>query len=150
MPLFVAPATCRKSRGIVPCGRRENPLTALHSNRSAYFVRRHSRDANDLIPTGLAGRYGNGRARNLQKICEEFDAGLIGPTVDRRRSQSQFKRAAELADICVFLRARVNFDCEATSSRSVANRNQGFQFHHRVTEPQRTSALRLSSRNYFL
>src|SRR2546425_46933 len=35
------------------------------------------RNADYLSSAGLAGRYGNGRTWNLQKICEEFDAASL-------------------------------------------------------------------------
>jgi hypothetical protein len=43
-----------------------------------YLLRGNTHDQNDLIAAAVAGRYGNGGMRNLQKLCEEFDAGLVG------------------------------------------------------------------------
>ena len=135
MPLFVAPASCRLSRRHPAlAGGRESPLTALHSNPSAYFFRRHSRHANDLIPAGLAGRYRNGRTGYIQKICQEFDTGRIRPTFDRRRGQSQFQRAAYLPDKGILFGAGLHLDREGNACRRVANRNHGFQRHHKATK----------------
>jgi hypothetical protein len=47
------------------------------------LLSRQPRNADYLSSAGLAGRYGNGRTWNLQKICEEFDAGFIGVAFDR-------------------------------------------------------------------
>ncbi len=142
MPLFIAPALAGSREASCLAEGTKVPFTALHSNPSANFARCHSRDANDFIPAGLAGRYGNGRTGNIQKICEEFDAGLVGSAFGRRRSERKLKRIAEFAGDGILFRARVNLDCEADTCRSVENRNHGFQFHHRVTDPRRTSAIR--------
>jgi hypothetical protein len=32
---------------------------------------------------------------HIQQICEEFDAGLVGPTIERRRAQGQFQCVAD-------------------------------------------------------
>jgi len=101
-------------------------MDALPSNTSAYFVSRHSRHANNFIPASVAGRYGNGRTGHIQKIRQEFDAGLVRPTVDRRRGQSQFQRIAQFAGDGVFPGPGLNSDREGSTNRRFANRNHEF------------------------
>jgi hypothetical protein len=74
-----------------------NICSRLHPKKLPNFLCRYARYPNDFVPAALAGRNGNGRSRHLQKICEEFDAGLIGFAVDRRRGQGDFERVADLA-----------------------------------------------------
>src|SRR5437667_3318815 len=70
------------------------------------------RNADYLSSAGLAGRYGNGRTWNLQKICEEFDAGLISAAFDRRSHQRELQRLAEFSGDGVLLRAGLDFNGE--------------------------------------
>src|SRR5208282_1395830 len=69
------------------------------------FLRGQPRHSNHFISAARAGRYGNGRTRNLQKIREEFNAGLVGSPFDGRGSQGQFKRVSEFAGNGISLRA---------------------------------------------
>jgi hypothetical protein len=113
-------------------------VAALDCDASAYFIRRYSRDANDFIPASLAGRYGNGGTRNLQNICEEFNARLIRSAVSGGRRQGQFHCAADLSDKRILFSTWLHPDSEGRACGCVPNRNHKLQFHHRVTEPQRT------------
>jgi len=85
------------------------------------FFRGDSNDMNDLVPAGLAGRYGNGGTWNLQKICEEFNAGFIGPSFHGRSGQGHFQRIPELAGDGVLPGTRVDFDCKRAAGRRVVN-----------------------------
>src|SRR5580698_7060668 len=86
--------------------------TVLYSNPSAYFFGRQSGDANQFCAAGLAGGNGNGRARYLQKSCEEFDAGVVGFAIDRRGGERNFDHTAECAGNRVFFGAGMDFDGE--------------------------------------
>ncbi len=61
-----------------------------------------------LFRLALAGGNGNGRPRHLQKFREEFDAGLVGPALDRRRGQRKFKRVAKFPGDRVLPRPGMN------------------------------------------
>jgi len=76
------------------------------------LLSRQPRNADYLSSAGLAGRYGNGGTWNLQKICEEFDAGFISATFYGRRRQGQFQRLPEFSGDGVLLRAGLDFDGE--------------------------------------
>lgn len=89
-----------------------------------HFLRRQPRYTNHFPAAALAGRYGNGGTRNLQKICQEFDARLVGLAFNWRRCQREFKRATDLASDDILLRPRVDFDCEARAGRCFLNGNQ--------------------------
>ncbi len=52
---------------------------------------------NYFIPARMAGGNGNGRARNVQKICEELDAGLVGAAFDGWSGERKLKIAFLLA-----------------------------------------------------
>src|SRR5580658_1972808 len=100
--------SCRRSEKVKRGSRPRFVATAvLRAQPSPHFVRRQSRNSNDFVTAGLAGRYGNGRTRYIQKICEEFDARFVGSTIDRRCGQSQFQRIAQFAHDSVLLRAWV-------------------------------------------
>jgi hypothetical protein len=78
---------------------------------------------NHFTAAVFAGRYGNGGTRNLQKICKEFDAGLVGPTLDRRSRQCQLKRIADFASDRSPLGPRVHSYREARTRLCFENRN---------------------------
>src|SRR5579871_1087845 len=88
-----------------------------------YFLRGQSHHANYFIAAAVAGRNGNGRSRHLQKFCEEFDAGLIGSSLDWRRGERELEGIAEFAGDGVLFRARVNFDGEAYALVAVLDWN---------------------------
>src|SRR5207244_11330656 len=79
----------------------------------------HPRNADYLSSAGLAGRYGNGRTWNLQKICEEFDAGLISAAFDRRSHQRELQRLAEFSGDGVLLRAGLDLHGEDAAVRTL-------------------------------
>jgi hypothetical protein len=85
----------------------------LRPQPSPDFICGQSCNSNNFVPAGFAGRYGNGRTRHLQKICEEFDAGFIGPSVDCRCGQSQFQRVTDHPGNGVLPGAWLHFNCEA-------------------------------------
>jgi hypothetical protein len=95
-------ATCRRTPGA--------DTRRLCSHPLPYLLRRQPGNADDFIPAGLAGGYGNGRSRHLQKFGKEFDAGVVGSTVDRSAGQGDFERLAEFAGDRVLLRAGMDFD----------------------------------------
>lgn len=63
-----------------------------------------------LVAAGLAGSNGNGRSRQLQKVCEEFDARIVGFAVGRRRGEGNFDCIAEFAGDGVFPGAGMDSD----------------------------------------
>src|SRR5437867_13348777 len=77
----------------------------------------------DLPAAGLAGRYGNGGTRNLQKICQEFDTGRVGAAFRRWRRERQFECVAEFASDSVRLSSRMKFDGEGDALRGRMNRD---------------------------
>ena len=81
----------------------------------------HSRNADDFIPASLTGRNGNGRTRHLQKFRQEFNAGLVGSTLDGRSGERDFERIADLASDAGLLSAWMNFHGETYSIAVVAN-----------------------------
>jgi len=85
----------------------------LHPNALPDSLRRQSCYSNQLSSALLAGRNGNGRARHLQKFCEEFDAGFVGTSFDGRRCQGDLESVAEYARDSVLLGARMNLNREA-------------------------------------
>jgi hypothetical protein len=89
-----------------------------------YRLSRHPRHANHCPAATLAGRYGNGGSRNVQKICEEFDAGVIGSSIDRRGGQRQFEGIANFTSEGVLLGSRTNSDRETYAGWGFVNRNQ--------------------------
>ena len=84
----------------------------LTPQSSPDFLRGKPGDANDFVAAVFAGRNSNGGTRNLQKICQEFNAGLVGAAVEGRSRQRQFKRTANLAGNGVLLGARLHLDGE--------------------------------------
>src|SRR5439155_72330 len=58
-----------------------------HSYSPSNFFGGKSNDPNYFSAAVVAGRYGNGGTRELQKFCQEFDASLIGAAFDRRSGE---------------------------------------------------------------
>ena len=85
----------------------------------------------------MAGRYGNGGARKLQKVCEEFDAGLVGATFDGWSSECEFERVTDLAGDGVPLSARMNFDGEGSAGWGVVDGDHKKRITTEGTEVQR-------------
>src|SRR6266403_2996243 len=81
----------------------------------SYLLSGQPRDPDNLIPAGLAGSNSNGRTRHIQKFRKEFDAGLVCFAVYRRGGERDLEGVAHLASNCVFLRARMDLDCERSS-----------------------------------
>lgn len=102
-----------------------DPVTAKSlSQPFLYFHHRKPRHSNHLPAATLAGRYGNGRTRNLQKICKEIDAGFVGPAIDGRRGQRQFDCIANFASDCVLFCSRMNLHGEGHAGGCFMNRDQ--------------------------
>ena len=85
------------------------------------FLGGKSNDPNYFSAAAVAGRYGNGGARKLQKICEEFDAGLICAAFDWRGGKREFDRVAKLTGDGVLSGTRVHFDGEGCTRWSVVD-----------------------------
>jgi hypothetical protein len=94
--------------------RAPSPALLRNGERLSDFLGGQSCHTDDFSATGLAGRYGNGGTRNLQKICQEFYTGLVGTVVRRRGGERQLERVAEFASDSIFLGVRVNFNGEVT------------------------------------
>src|SRR6267143_2197038 len=88
--LKVAPVVCVE-RALLPASLRPQTLPdqflppsestwpiQLHAKALPNFLRCHARYSNDFLPAALPGCNGNGRAWDLQKFREEFDAGFVG------------------------------------------------------------------------
>src|SRR5579872_321263 len=86
----------------------------------------HSHHAHDLIPAGLASGNGNGRSRHLQKFREEFNAGPVRSSLDRRSSKRNLQRVAEFAGNRVLLRTWMNLDRKANSTVGFMKGNHAF------------------------
>src|SRR5579872_4901796 len=86
----------------------------------------HSHHAHDLIPAGLASGNGNGRSRHLQKFREEFNAGPVRSSLDRRSSKRNLQRVAEFAGNRVLLRTWMNLDRKANSTVGFVKGNHAF------------------------
>jgi hypothetical protein len=89
-----------------------------------YFYHRKPRHPNHFPAAALAGRYGNGRTRNLQKICKEFDTGFIGPPINGRCCYRELQRITNFTGDRVLPGARMDFHGEGYASRCFMNRNQ--------------------------
>jgi len=72
------------------------------------FICARACDANHFVPTGLAGGNGNGRARDLQKFCEKFDAGVVGLSIYRRSGERKPQRIANFAGHRILFRPRMD------------------------------------------
>jgi hypothetical protein len=86
-------------------------------------VRRQPYDSNHFPLAFLAGRYGNGGSREVQKICQKFNAGLVGSAFNRWRGQRQFQSVSEFTRNCILSSARMDLDSESSAGRSVLNRD---------------------------
>jgi len=75
--------SCRRSEKVIVFSARvaRAPASLRIGERLPDFFGGQSCHTEDLPATGLAGRYGNGGTRNLQKICQEFDTGRVGAAV---------------------------------------------------------------------
>jgi hypothetical protein len=82
----------------------------------ANLLNGHSRHPNYFIPAAQSGRNGNGTLPHLQKFCEEFDAGLVGPAISWRRGEGDLQRIANLSSDCIFLSAGMNSDGEGNTA----------------------------------
>src|SRR5690349_11107166 len=87
----------------------------------AHLLCRYFSNSNHLPATCMAGGNSNGRTRNLQKICEEFNAGFVGLAVNWRSGKGKFERVSHFASDGILLRAWVNFDGENYSCRRFLN-----------------------------
>lgn len=63
----------------------------------------------------LAGSNSNGGARHVQKICQEFNAGLVGLSLDGRRGQRDLENISELTSDGILPGAWVDLDGEGDS-----------------------------------
>jgi hypothetical protein len=99
------------------------PRDSLRFKPPAQFFRRQSSNPNQFSAAGLAGRYGNGRAGHSKKICEKFDAGLIRPSIERRRSHRQFQGITDDSSNRILLRVRMYLNHENGPSNSIADWN---------------------------
>ena len=87
------------------------------------LVSRQTSNANDFVTAALAGSYGNGRARHIQSLCEEIDAGLIGASLDGRRGESQLQSITDLPGDAVLFGTWVDFDGKRRAGWRVVDGN---------------------------
>src|SRR5260370_494430 len=73
--------------------------------------------------SSLAGCNSNGGTRQVQKFCEEFDAGGVGFAVRGRGGKREFQSVACYAGDGVLLCPRVDFDREGRAGVRVLNWN---------------------------
>src|SRR5580698_1117036 len=99
------PRSVRKKTRSLNCSQ----SAALHPKPFSQLLRRQPNHPNHLLTAALAGRNTNGRSRNLQKICKEFNTGFIGASFDRRRSKVELEGIAQFADDGIPLRTRLHF-----------------------------------------
>jgi hypothetical protein len=81
----------------------ENPFSLAQA--LANFVGRQSYHPNDFITIVLTGSNTNRRAGHLQKFCEEFNAGFIGTSFNRRCGQGKFQCIPDFTRNPILLRA---------------------------------------------
>src|SRR5215471_19066231 len=90
-----------------------------------YLLGGQSHHADDFIPAAVAGRNGNGRSRHLQKLCEEFDAGLIGAALNGRHGEREFNCVSQFPSDRALFRVRMNSDSEGNTPVAVLDGNHG-------------------------
>lgn len=101
-------------------------------------VRRYPRDSNHFPAAVLAGRYGNGGTRDVQKICQKFDAGVVASTFYWRGGQRQFQSVSEFTGDRIFVSARMELDRENSAGRSILNRDHANRLTTEDTEDTET------------
>src|SRR6202453_1027204 len=79
--------SCRRSEKLKSSSLVTGILLTLQSDSSMQLFGREPRYMHHFCATGPAGGNGNGRSWQLQKFCEEFDAGVVGLAISRRRSE---------------------------------------------------------------
>ena len=84
-----------------------------------------ARNPNQLLAAGFSGGYRNRRARNIQKLRDELDAGLVGAAFDRRSGKREFECVALCARDGVFAGTRIHLNLERGTGRRVVDGNQG-------------------------
>jgi hypothetical protein len=88
------------------------------------FFWRYPSHTNHFPVATLAGRYGNGGARNLQEIREEFDAGFIRPAIDRRRGYRELESIANFTGDGILPGTRMDFHGEGHAGWGLLDKNQ--------------------------
>jgi len=97
----------------------------LTSQSISNLLRGQSTDTNDFIAAALTGSNSNGGARHLQKICKEFEAGLIGLAFHRRSGEGDLQGVSQLSCDGTLPRARVDFDRERCAQCAFMDWNHG-------------------------
>src|SRR5436190_830605 len=83
----------------------------------ARLRRRDALHSDSFSTAELTAGNRNGRARYFQKICQKFNAGLVGAAIYRGRLQRNLDRVAEFADDPVTLGPRLNLYRKAHRAR---------------------------------
>jgi hypothetical protein len=97
--------------------------SSLLSQPGAYFGCGKSSHPNSFVSAVLAGSYGNGRTRNVQKFRQEAYAGGVGPAIDGGSGQAQLDRVTHCAGDPIPRAARAHLDPKSGAPRNILNLN---------------------------